>query len=65
MNKESGGLGVKRLKEVNYALLGNWCWKSMVDRKGLWFKMLSSRTVLRGGRLRRGVDIGLLGGGRL
>jgi len=43
MSKEVGGLGVRRLKEFNIALLAKWCWRGLVGRDGLWFKMLSSQ----------------------
>jgi hypothetical protein len=43
MNKEVGGLGVRRIKEFNIALLAKWCWRCLVDRDGLWFKVLLSR----------------------
>jgi len=30
--KEVGGLGVRRIKEFNSALLGKWCWRSLVEK---------------------------------
>jgi hypothetical protein len=41
--KEYGGLGVRRLREFNIALLGKWCWRMLVDRGGLWYRVLVAR----------------------
>jgi len=50
LSKECGGLGVRRLREFNLALLGIECWwRSMVRRQGGW---------------RLGAGVVLLGGGR-
>ncbi|CAJ2638568.1 unnamed protein product [Trifolium pratense] len=54
LSKESGGLGVRRLREFNQALLGKWCWRMLVDREGLWFRVLEARYGIEGGRLRDG-----------
>ncbi|CAJ2630732.1 unnamed protein product [Trifolium pratense] len=54
LSKESGGLGVRRLREFNQALLGKWCWRMLVDREGLWFRVLAARYGIEGGRLRDG-----------
>jgi len=48
MSKGVGGL------EVNIALLGKWCWRCLVDRESLWFKVFSSRYGEQRGRLREG-----------
>ena len=40
--KEVGGLGVMRIKEFNVALLGKWCWRLLVERDSLWFRVLSA-----------------------
>ncbi|MCI66053.1 putative non-LTR retroelement reverse transcriptase related, partial [Trifolium medium] len=29
--------------EFNTALLGKWCWRMLVDRGGLWFRVLATR----------------------
>jgi len=47
-------LGVRSLKEFNIALLGKWCLRCLVDRDGLWFKVLSSRYGEERGRLKDG-----------
>jgi len=49
MSKGVGGLGVRRLQEFNIALLGKWCWRCLVDREGLWLKVLTSRYGVSGG----------------
>ncbi|PNX68890.1 cytochrome p450, partial [Trifolium pratense] len=36
------GLGVRRLREFNQALLGKWCWRMLVDSGGLWFRVLAA-----------------------
>lgn len=58
MSKEVGGLGVRILKEFNIALLAKWCWRCLVDREGLWFKVLLSRYGEERGRLREGSRLG-------
>ncbi|CAJ2678808.1 unnamed protein product [Trifolium pratense] len=54
LRKEFGGLGVRQLREFNLALLGKWCWRMLVDREGLWFRVLAARYGVEGGRLRVG-----------
>ncbi|MCI12202.1 putative non-LTR retroelement reverse transcriptase, partial [Trifolium medium] len=51
---EYGGLGVRQLREFNLALLGKWCWRLLVDREGLWYRVLAARYGVEGGRLRDG-----------
>ncbi|PNX81962.1 cytochrome p450, partial [Trifolium pratense] len=33
---------------------GKWCWRMLVDREGLWFRVLAARYGVEGGRLRVG-----------
>ncbi|GAU10544.1 hypothetical protein TSUD_420880, partial [Trifolium subterraneum] len=54
LRNEYGGLGVRQLREFNLALLGKWCWRMLVDREGLWFRVLAARYGVEGGRLRDG-----------
>ncbi|PNX87932.1 non-LTR retroelement reverse transcriptase-like protein [Trifolium pratense] len=34
LRQEYGSLGVRRLREFNLTLLGKWCWRMLVDRRG-------------------------------
>jgi hypothetical protein len=54
LRREYGGLGVRQLREFNMALLGKWCWRMLVDRRGLWFRVLAARYGVYQGRLRGG-----------
>ena len=47
LSKEVGGLGVRRIREFNYALLGKWCWSLLVDRESLWFSVLTAAMAWR------------------
>ena len=31
------------MREFNLALLGKWCWMFLVDREGLWYRVLVAR----------------------
>ncbi|GAU15917.1 hypothetical protein TSUD_41400 [Trifolium subterraneum] len=42
---------LRQLREFNLALLGKWCWRMLVDREGLWFRVLAVRYGLERGRL--------------
>jgi len=48
-SKKVGGLGVRRIRDFNYALLGKWCWRLLVDRNSLWFRVLLARYGVEGG----------------
>jgi len=52
--KEDGGLGVKRVGAFNLSLLGKWCWRMLVDKEGLWYRVLKTRYGEEGGRLKEG-----------
>jgi len=52
LDKEVGGLGVRRIREFNLSLLGKWCWRLLEDREGLWFRMLAARYDFVGGKLK-------------
>jgi hypothetical protein len=54
LRKEYGGLGVRKLQEFNSALLGKWCWRMLVDRGGLWYRVLVARYGEKFGRLEVG-----------
>ena len=63
MEKEVGGLGVRRIREFNLALLGKWCWRMVTERNRMWFNLLAARY----GHVGRGLVVGRgrRGGGRL
>ncbi|GAU46852.1 hypothetical protein TSUD_241610 [Trifolium subterraneum] len=42
------------LGEAVLALCWKWCWRMLVDREGLWFRVLVARYRMEGGRLREG-----------
>jgi len=52
--KEEGGLGVKRMGAFNLSLLDKWCWRMMVDKEGLWYRVLKARYGEEGGSVERG-----------
>jgi len=49
--KEVGGLGVRRIREFNVALLGKWCWRLLEDNDSMWFRVLSAMYGAEEGRL--------------
>ena len=54
VSKEVGGLGVRRMREFNLALLGKWCWRMLVEREGLWYRVLVACYGQEGGMVREG-----------
>jgi len=53
-SKEVGGLGLRRIREFNLALLGKWGWTMLEDTESLWFRVLLERYGVEGGRLKGG-----------
>ncbi|GAU33855.1 hypothetical protein TSUD_66410 [Trifolium subterraneum] len=51
LSKEYGGLGVRKLREFNSTSLGKWCWRMLVERDSLWFRVLEARYGMERGRL--------------
>jgi hypothetical protein len=51
---DRGGLGVRRLGEFNLSLLGKWCWRMLVEKEGLWYRVLKARYGEDGGRVQDG-----------
>jgi len=49
-----GGLGVRRLGEFNVSLSGKWCWRLLVDKDGLWYRVLKAQYGEVGDRIREG-----------
>ena len=41
--KNSGGLGIQKIKEKNIAFLGKWWWKFQIDRNKKWHRLVSSK----------------------
>ncbi|GAU32903.1 hypothetical protein TSUD_152630 [Trifolium subterraneum] len=40
---ENGGLGVRRVKDFNYALLGKWVWRCFAEGDSLWCQLLKAK----------------------
>jgi len=49
-----GERGVKRVGAFNSSLLSKWCWRMLVDKEGLWYRVLKARYGEEGGRLKEG-----------
>ncbi|RHN70051.1 putative reverse transcriptase zinc-binding domain-containing protein [Medicago truncatula] len=50
-SKINGGLGVRRMREFNVSLLGKWCWRLLVDKGSMWYRVLVARYGEEDGRL--------------
>jgi len=47
-------VGVRQMREFNIALLGKWYWMMLVDRGGIWFRVLVAYYGVEGGKLKEG-----------
>ncbi|GAU10361.1 hypothetical protein TSUD_422740, partial [Trifolium subterraneum] len=56
--RECGGLGVKRLKEFNCALLGKWIWRVLEEKDRLWCLVIKARYGQEGERVRFAEGVG-------
>ena len=45
---------MKRVGDFNFSLLGKWCWRMLVDKDGLWYRVLKVRYGEGGGAVERG-----------
>ncbi|KAK2414519.1 hypothetical protein QL285_037103 [Trifolium repens] len=54
LDKEYGGLGVRKVKEFNISLLGKWCWRLLQEPESLWFKVLAAKYGMRDGQVDSG-----------
>ena len=51
VGKNNGGSGVRRMRELNVSLLGKWCWRLLVDKGSMWYRVLVARYGEEDGRL--------------
>ncbi|PNY13834.1 cysteine-rich receptor-like protein kinase [Trifolium pratense] len=54
LDRDGGGLGVRRIREFNLSLLGKWSWRLLTDKDGLWFKVLVAKYGMTDGRISGG-----------
>jgi len=59
-----GGLGVRKLRKFNIVLLGKWCWRMLLDKCGLWYRVHRARYGEVGGRFQEGGVLVPCGGAR-
>lgn len=45
---------MRKLFEFNISLLWKWRWRMLVDREGLWYRVLKARYGEEGGQLKDG-----------
>lgn len=43
--------------DFNISLLGKWCWRMLIDKDGLWYRVLKSRYWEEGARLKVGGNL--------
>jgi hypothetical protein len=63
-SKEDGGLEVRRVGAINLAMMGKWCWRMLIEKEELWYRVLKARYWEVGGGCRREAIIAHRGGGR-
>ncbi|GAU17363.1 hypothetical protein TSUD_232390 [Trifolium subterraneum] len=51
LQREHGGLGVRRLKEFNISLLGKWVWRLLEAGDSFWCEVLRAKYGQMGGRV--------------
>ena len=47
-------MGVQRIRDCNLPMLGKWCWRLLVDKDCLWFRVLFARYGVEEGRVKEG-----------
>lgn len=54
LSKVDAGIRVRKLFEFSISLLGKWWWRMLVDREGLWYRVLKAWYGEDGGQLKDG-----------